>query len=236
MSTSQYIGGPDFFDLQFSCSIRGCVRESLGTRNLCGMHYQREQAGLPMLTWKEEFLLDNPVTNLLGKIPLTKEMFALVDAADYPRLLLIQWQLHRFSGKSYARGRLPGSGPLVYLHRYIMGPPENTAVDHIDGNGLNCTRSNMRICTHAQNMRNIRSKRKGLKGVSYDKRYCSFYASIRVDRKKIHIGTFDTGEEAGRAYDHAARKVYGEFASYNYPPSTLEDLMDMLHITPTKSK
>ncbi|MBN1124206.1 MAG: HNH endonuclease [Sedimentisphaerales bacterium] len=107
------------------------------------------------------------------------------------------------------------------MHRLIARPPDGMVVDHIDHNGLNNTRANLRVCTPQQNSRNRRSQsgRSKYKGISYDKRYKRWKARIRFQNKYIHIGTFRDEARAARAYDAKAAELFGEFACLNFPPS-----------------
>lgn len=91
-------------------------------------------------------------------------------------------------------------------------------MDHIDGNGLNCCKSNLRICTQSQNNANSRTKKlKGFKGTIRGKGDRKWYAMITKDYVRYHLGGFQTEEEAARAYDAAAKKLFGEFARLNFP-------------------
>ncbi len=150
-------------------------------------------------------------------IALTKGKFAIVDAADYEWLSQYKWHLVA-PGKLYA-GRKE-NGKTIYMHREIMQPPPGMMIDHINGNGLDDRRANMRACTNQQNMRNLRKRCSGssiYKGVYYDKRRRTWYARICHNSKSIHLGTFPTEIEAARAYDRAARELFGEFARLNFP-------------------
>ena len=106
------------------------------------------------------------------------------------------------------------------LHRLLMDPPKGMVIDHINHNGLDNRRENLRICTRAENSRN-RGKQKnntsGYKGVCWYKRDKKWRAQIKKDSKKIHIGYFDIIEDAARAYDAKAKELFGEFAHLNFP-------------------
>jgi len=107
----------------------------------------------------------------------------------------------------------------VAMHREILelDVSDNRLVDHRDGNGLNNTRSNLRICDATRNAFN--NKRQlppsGFRGVHFDRATGKWVAQIKIDGTKRHIGGFRTPEEAGRAYDAAVIAVAGEFAVTN---------------------
>lgn len=99
-----------------------------------------------------------------------------------------------------------------------MDATAGVIVDHIDGDGLNNCRSNLRVATAAGNARNRRKSQRspGYKGVMYDpkgKRHWRAY--IRCDGKKRHLGSFATAQEAAMAYNRAAITLFGEFARLN---------------------
>ena len=98
-------------------------------------------------------------------------------------------------------------------------------IDHEDRNKLNCQRTNIRHATHSQNGANraiLPNNTTGFKGVAWDKYHKKFRVEIRVNWKPIFLGYFDVREEAARAYDRAAIKHFGEFASLNFPRSDYE--------------
>ena len=106
------------------------------------------------------------------------------------------------------------------MHRCIIKVPTGCVVDHINHNGLDNRRANLRPATRAQNNRyskkrkNTRSK---YKGVSYYSREKQFVAKITTDGKTVKLGYFEDEVEAAKAYDKAARKYHKEFAYLNFP-------------------
>jgi AP2 domain len=154
----------------------------------------------------------------LAVIPLTQGLAATVDATDLPLAEGRLWYAQRIGKLIYAcsnsKGRGPGKrGKLIYLHRVILG--EDVAkIDHRDGNGLNCTRNNLRPATHQQNVQNRgapSNNRSGHPGVCWDKAVSRWKAYVRTDGKQQHLGYFDAKEEAVAARVEAARKAHGEF-------------------------
>lgn len=107
------------------------------------------------------------------------------------------------------------------MHRVIMGlaPGDGRQVDHIDRNGLNNRRSNLRFATPSQNMYNASSpgNSTGFRGVEKVRGASRFNARIRVDGERFHLGSFPTAEDAARAYDAKAAEAHGEFAVLNFP-------------------
>ncbi|MBN2128091.1 MAG: HNH endonuclease [Sedimentisphaerales bacterium] len=151
-------------------------------------------------------------------IPLTKGKVAIVDAADYEWLCRYKWQALDFGGRIYASRAAPGRGRLA-MHRAIMRPPKGMVVDHINGNGLDNRRCNLRICTVAQNCANrrpLRNRASSYKGVSI--RYNGkATAQIGCRGGILWLGTFDNEIEAAKAYDRKAYELHGEFAYLNFP-------------------
>ena len=153
----------------------------------------------------------------MKQIPLTQGLFATIDDADYERVSQHKWCAHvrRIRKTSYAVSYI--NGKLTSLHRFIMGLEDGKVwVDHIDGNGLNNQRSNLRICTRNQNQQNRpknKNNKSGHKGVFWDSSRSKWGCAIMVNRKKIMLGRFDDLEFAAFVYQEAARKYHGEFAN-----------------------
>jgi hypothetical protein len=100
------------------------------------------------------------------------------------------------------------------LHREIMNTPSGLETDHIDGNGLNNTKKNLRICTKAQNRQNrsiAKSNHSGFIGVSWHKATGRWQA--RIGKEKEHLGWFDDPRSAYEAYIKRAKERYGVFAT-----------------------
>lgn len=158
-------------------------------------------------------------------IPLTQGKHAQVDDQDFERLS--RWAWYAVKNKRHrtwyaVRSGLNGS--QIRMHREILGvtSPE-IEVDHRDGDGLNNQRFNLRECTQHQNKFNrglFRSNTTGYKGVvfvKYNNRSYKYRAQLRLNKKLLYFGFYDTPEEAARAYDAAAKECFGEFARLNFP-------------------
>jgi hypothetical protein len=167
-------------------------------------------------------------------IHLTRGKVAIVDDDDYDRVSQYKWYATaggKYAARAdYANGR--NHPRNVYMHRFIMNAPDGVDVDHINGDPFDNRKSNLRICTRAENLQNSRKKiRNGhstskYKGVNYDgregkrshvnksKRWCAY---IRLNGKKVHLGQHATEVEAAIAYDNAARAHFGPFAKLNFP-------------------
>ena len=161
-------------------------------------------------------------SKMTREIPLTQGQIALVDDEDYERASQYKWHaMNKGGGKYYAVGWVDGRD--VFLHVFLMNPPFGMEVDHIDGNGLNCQKSNMRLATHANNLKNMNKHRdntSGFKGVALHKSTGKYQANIWVDGVQHYLGLFILAEEAAHVYDDSARFYHGEFASLNFPDET----------------
>ncbi len=157
-----------------------------------------------------------PKDSQIRFIPLTQGKVAIVDAADYQWLSMYKWNASESKNAFYARN---SKRRRIYMHRFIMNAPPDKVVDHKDHNGLNNRRSNLRICSSAENLRNRRPNKKTsrYKGVHWCKESRIWKAVIKFRGKKQNLGQFDNEIDAARAYDKAARQLFKEFAYLNFP-------------------
>lgn len=151
----------------------------------------------------------------MKEIELTQGYKTIVDDEDYDELSKYKWCVHVMrNGKAYATR-------LVRIHHQIIGfPPKGFVIDHINGDGLDNRRDNLRIISNQDNIRcqGINANNtSGYRGVSWHKAKKRWDAKIKVNGKAIHLGRFESKEDAARAYDEAAKKYFQEFAKLNFP-------------------
>lgn len=171
-------------------------------------------------------LPDNPATasasaetsDDVRDIPLTQGKFAIVDAEDYDRLSQYKWYAAKNRETYYAqRG---SNGTIISMHREIMRAPKGVICDHKNHNGLDNCKSNLRLCTSAQNQYNKTAKKgcsSRYKGVILRRDYKRWRAQIGFNYERIHLGNFPDQIKAGSAYDDKAADLFGEFAYLNFP-------------------
>ena len=151
----------------------------------------------------------------MKEIKLTQGKVALVDDEDFDWLNQWKWYAQK-SRYTYYAARY-NKKKYILMHRLIMNTPSNMEVDHQDHNGLNCQKSNMRICTHSQNLKNHSKKNQSkYSGVYYNTLRLCYQSSIYVNGKQIYLGYSETEKGAAILYDIAARKYFGEFANPNF--------------------
>jgi len=148
------------------------------------------------------------------------------DADDQHKIDAHTWRLEHKTSKKYVvctthTKMINGKRKTrhLYLHRVIMNLDKSSLrVDHINGNGLDNRKANLRLATQAQNCQNCIG-RKGTsryKGVSFDKSTGKWVAQIQVNKRKQHLGSFVDEIDAARRYDKAAVECFGEFAKTNF--------------------
>ena len=125
------------------------------------------------------------------------------------------------SSKRKIYNRKNGSERTVYMHRWIMNAPKGMVVDHINHNGLDNRKENLRFATNAENSRYARKTKNkfssNYKGVHYIKKVKRWRAMITFEGKTIYVGQYKDEISAAKAYDRAAKKYFVEFACLNFP-------------------
>ena len=153
----------------------------------------------------------------MKKIKLTQGKFAIVDEQDYPLLVSRKWfAVHDKNRRWYAATKI--GKKTVKMHRFILDCAEMVLTDHINRDGLDNCRRNLRECNFSQNMANSIKREKTsskFKGVGLDKDTGKWRARIRVNGDEIHLGRFNDESKAAAAYNAAALRVFGEFANLN---------------------
>lgn len=153
-------------------------------------------------------------------IPLTQGKYALVSDEDYERVSAYKWFASVNRGHTWYAMRTVQSGDVkrnIYLHRFVANAPDGVLVDHINHNGLDCRRENIRLVTRQQNGWNARrtaSFASKYKGVT-PRRY-GFEARLCIDGKQVSLGLYPTDIDAARVYDAAAVLTRGEYAHINF--------------------
>lgn len=152
-------------------------------------------------------------------IPLTQGLFAMVDDADFARVSQFKWTAHKSTHTTYADREIrcaDGSRTTQKMHALIMGTPPGFDTHHKNGNGLDNQQSNLKIVSrsaHRREAERLRSNNNsGFRGVWFCKRSRQFCAGVR-----IHIGYYDTAEEAAKARDAKVRELGWPEEGMNFP-------------------
>ena len=162
------------------------------------------------------------------KIRLTQGKYAIVDPGDFEKLCQCKWCIrknkktiyaHRTAYKMKNTVLMHRMKNTILMHRQIMHAEKGILIDHINHNGLDNRKANLRFATYGQNAWN---SKKGInrgsskyKGVSWDKRMKKWRAMICNNYKRMHLGFFDNEKAAAKVYNEAAIKYRGQFALLN---------------------
>jgi hypothetical protein len=161
----------------------------------------------------------------LKEIQLTQGKVTVVDDEDYDILIAYRWYaLNPYDNLWYAIRSaihpIKGTKTTSRMHREIMRVTSTQEIDHINGDGLDNRRMNLRIVTRLRNQWNSRSEARSTsiyKGVSWDNTRSKWCAKIRVYGRLRHLGYFVDETMAAIAYDKAAKQNFGEYARLNFP-------------------
>lgn len=155
------------------------------------------------------------------KISLSKsKYFTIIDSEDLHLVSKINW-FHVYKGNNHYAYNNSYKKKLI-MHRIIMNISNpKIQVDHINGNGLDNRKVNLRLCTQAQNLQNKKIINK-YKGIWECKNRNGFTSYIGCNGVRHYLGHYKTRKEAAKAYDKAAIKYFGEFACLNFPKENYE--------------
>lgn len=157
----------------------------------------------------------------MKEVPITQGKVALVDDEDYERVVAHRWYAVKREHTYYVCRKFykaDGTRSTQALHIFILNGA--TGIDHIDGNGLNNQKANLRICTSQENRRNTHKRKKmtsKYKGVSWNGADRVWRVFIYDNYKQVYLGRFNDEVEAAKAYDAKAQELFGEFANLNFP-------------------
>jgi len=156
----------------------------------------------------------------MREIELTQGKVALIDDEDWPLVSQHTWHAAKSSDLWYARTTKRKTRMRVFMHRLIMNPPRGLDVDHINGDGLDNRKQNLRQATDSQNQQNrhrLSTNTSGYRGVTFHKKLNKWQAGIKKFGHSYYLGLHPTAESAALAYDLKAREIYGEGARLNFP-------------------
>ena len=154
----------------------------------------------------------------MKEIKLTQGKVAFVDDEDYD--FLTQWKWYYHNGYAKRHGPRP-KRPMIYMHRVIlerMGFTDFEECDHMNRDGIDNRKRNLRPATRQQNVCNrgrLRNNTSGYVGVAWHKDAEKWHARIMINGECLSLGLYENKEDAARAYNKAARKYHGEFAVLN---------------------
>lgn len=151
---------------------------------------------------------------------LSQGKVMLYDEEDFDLLAKYHWYAQKQGTNWYACAntrKVSGERTIVGAHSVLLNPAGGLIVDHINHDGLDNRRENLRVCTKGENLRNkIPTKAtSNYKGVSWHKQSQKWLSRIKLDRKIVHLGMYDLEVHAARAYDIAAKEYHKEFAYLN---------------------
>lgn len=158
----------------------------------------------------------------MKKVPISKGKYlAIIDDIDYDRIKKYKWSAYNGSHASYAKAYIDGK--YTFMHRYILGlkTGDKKRVDHINHDGLDNRRKNLRICTQQQNLYNMgiaAHNTSGYKGVYWHKHREKWVTGFKMGGKRVHLGIFEDKHMAAKMYNCCSRILHGEFAYQNKLP------------------
>jgi len=160
----------------------------------------------------------------MRRIQLIHDRYALIDDEDYEKVKGYNWQLNKkHGGKEYAVTRIQQKNKLrrnIKMHRIIMKAKQNQSIDHVNGNGLDNRKINLRFATPQQNRFNSNGNKNTssiFKGVAWVKQQKKWLASIMINKKTINLKYYHNEIIAAWVYDQFAKILFKNYAKTNFP-------------------
>lgn len=218
------INNPEWLRDQYATHSLSAVARMAGVTR-CAIRRRLTLFGIPIRTPEDVYAESLRVRAIVvvgdgsALVPLTRGYVAVIDETDIPLVAGRRWYVNGKKVK-YAESQNRAKEERLRMHRVIIGAPDGVPVDHIDGDGLNNRRANLRLATVQENGANSRHQvgATGFRGVRLTKTG-RFEAYISGHSDYVYLGTFDSAEEAAAVRDIAALQRYGEFAVLNLPES-----------------
>jgi hypothetical protein len=199
------------------CKVEGCISNTIRANGYCSRHYyqinkygkilDRINRDTNVIHIKDTYAIIDLYDRIGNKICET-----LIDLEDIPKVKSIGW--HLTPNKRNTRYCISNKG--VLLHRLLMDDPEGMVIDHINHNGLDNRKCNLRICTNQENICNCeipKNNKSGCKGVYWAKDKQKWTVQITINNKTKYIGRYENLEDAIKARQEASKKYYGDFAN-----------------------
>ena len=201
------------------CKVCGREVKKYAGYEMCQKHYRQYKKYGKVLDNNSRTIYDpNEIVEyedyaeiVLYNINCEEVARAIIDLDDIDKVKQYKW---RMNDQRYVLTDIKGTSKKIRLHRLIMDCIDDMVVDHINHNPLDNRKENLRICTQQQNNKNQKKKSNntsGVIGVCWDKSRNKWAASIMYNHKNIHLGRFNTKEEAIEARKQAEIEYYGEY-------------------------
>ena len=158
-------------------------------------------------------------------ISLTQGQETIIDLADWDLVKDYRWYAHWEDNTFYVLTNVYSAYTVqqkIRLHRLLLAAPKGVLVDHVDRNGLNNRRNNIRLVTSLENRCHSvgqKGSRSAYKGVTWNKQSRKWQSGIMLHGQSRHLGLFNDELDAAEAYDEAAIELFGEYALLNFPNS-----------------
>jgi hypothetical protein len=205
------------------CKHASCDNYKMCKNGYCNAHsyqFNRYNTTWDVLTKGENFYTFLPDGFI--KITISNNKYTLIDVEDYSIVSIHRWYYVKIGETEYAHTSI--NGKTIRLHRFLYDCADNEIIDHINRNGLDNRKSNLRICptfSHNNvnsNMANIKSKSgyKGVRQYTLKNGIHRYYTEIKYQNITYRFGPYNSPLEAHKTYSQKGKELYGEFFINSY--------------------